>query len=436
MTALFDILLAILIVASLPVCFLRPWIGSALWWWVSFMNPHQLATGFLFNGRFASLIAVATLAGLLVTAERYRLPRCRELYLLIALWGFCGLTTAVAALNPEIARWRLLVLSETLVMTFVVLALFQDRYKLTVLMWATALSLGWYAVAGAVWILCTGEVRDLPGPVDSTIRNNNDLAAALVAIAPFFVILGSRAQRLVRYAAFSIFAAVVVAILGTHSRAALLAIATVLMLILLGWRRQWRALALAAVAFAAFLLCTSPQKFAARVGTIGKFQQEPSAAMRPKSWYVALRLGLDHPLLGAGFRPFSRAAYERYIPGYSDDHDAHNIFLQVFAEHGFPGLILYTLLIASTLTTLWRNARRPRTDPGAGWIQDYAWMILIGLAGYLVAGQFHCLSYREILFHLLALAMIVDALARAPGHVIPIVSPHTPALRYWFDKRA
>jgi probable O-glycosylation ligase (exosortase A-associated) len=423
---MFAVILVAFILASLPICFLWPWIGSGLWWWVSFMNPYELATGFGYKGWFGSLISVATVAGAVMTTQRYRLPRSPQLYLLLALWAWCGFTTAVAAINPR-AWARLLILSQILATSIVVVALFQERRKLTALLWVTALSLGSYATTGALWMLRTPEAERLDGPWHSQLQNNNDLAAALVALAPFFVFLGHGSpRRWLRYAALVVFGAMVVAILGTYSRASFLAFCV--LLVALGWWRQWRAVAVACAAWIVFLSFTSPAKWLARIASIGVYWTDASAVARFDTWYVALRVGLDHPILGAGFRPFSEAMYQRYIPGYHGYRDAHNMFLQVFAEHGFPGLMIYTALVVSTLLTLWRTARHPVT-PATGWIHDYARMLLLGLACYLVAGTFHCLSYREIFFHLLVLGIIVDTLARAPGHAVEKV--HRSAREPW-----
>ena len=409
-----DLFIAFCVAASLPLCFFWPWFGGVVWGWLGFLYPERLTTGRVLDVPFVGLVIGATLAGLARARHRYPWPRSREFYLLLALWAFCGLTTAVAAVYPERAWWGWLELSRIVVLILVVMALCQERHKLTALMWATALSVGSYATYGAVWVLLTHGANPLYGPRASDIENNNDFAATLVAILPFFVFLGrALPQRWLRRGALVLFAAMVIAILGTYSRAAVLALGIVLLL--LGVFRQWHALAAACMAFAVFLLCTVPQTWVARVETIRTYDQEHSAAMRPKEWYVALHLGLDHPLLGAGFRPFSPEAYERYIPGYSDYHDAHNLFLQVFAEHGFPGLALYTALIVATLATLSRIARRAAAEPGGEWMQNSARMLQIGLAGYIVDGMFHCLSYRAVFFDLLAFAMMLDALARAPG---------------------
>ena len=409
-----DVFVAACVVASLPLCFWWPGFGGVVWGWLGFLYPTRLTIGLVGDVPCVWLVIAATLAGLARTDARYPWPRSRELSLLLALWAFCALTTAVAALHPERAWWRLFDLSRILLFILVVIAVCQERRRLTALMWATALSLGAYAVCGALWVLITRGINPLYGPHASDIENNNDFGAALVAILPFFVFLPSPVSpRWLQRGALVLFGATVVAILGTYSRGAMLALAVVLAL--LAALRQWRAVAVAAAAWAVFLVGTVPQTWVARAASIATYRQDPTASMRPKEWYVALRIGLDHPWLGAGFRPFGADMYERYLPGYSDYHDAHNLFLQVFAEHGFPGLALYTALIVATFATLSRVARRAAGEAGAEWLLRAARMVQIALAGFIVDGMFQCLSYRALFFDLLALSMMLDALARAPG---------------------
>src|SRR6185503_5158525 len=96
-----DVLLTVLIVATLPVCALRPWIGMLVFAWLGYMNPHRLLDGFAYDMPYSKMVAVATLGGLLVTRERYPLPRTREVYLLAALWVMFVCSTVFAALQPE-----------------------------------------------------------------------------------------------------------------------------------------------------------------------------------------------------------------------------------------------------------------------------------------------------------------------------------------------
>jgi probable O-glycosylation ligase (exosortase A-associated) len=423
-----DVVVLVSLIAGVPFCFFFPWAGAMLWGWDGFLLPNRLARSQVVGTYYGWMLPLAALAGLAVSGKRHSLPRSREMYLLLALWAFCGLTTAVA-IYPERAWVHLIELSRILAMILVVIALSQDRRTLTILMWATAVPLGCYAVGGVVWLMLTGGAHPLYGPRAADVENNNDLAAALIAVLPFFVFLARGApRRWMAYGALGLFGASIVAILGTYSRAAVIAL--VVVLVALALCRQWRALAIAAAAWLVFVSIAPQKKWYARVDTIRTYQQDSSAVKRLSSWYVALRLGLDHPLFGAGFRPFSPETYQRYIPGYSDYHDAHNHFLQVLAEHGFIGLAIYTALIASTLATLWRMARPP-PQPGAEWVQDYSRMLLIGLLAFIVDGMFHCLSYRTIFFDLLALSIIVDAVARAPAHVVAPVRGGASELTPW-----
>src|SRR5215475_3663731 len=59
-----DTLVSAIIFASLPVCFIRPWVGILVWSWIGYMNPHKLTWGFATNMPFGQLVAVATLCGL------------------------------------------------------------------------------------------------------------------------------------------------------------------------------------------------------------------------------------------------------------------------------------------------------------------------------------------------------------------------------------
>jgi len=422
-----DTAVLLLVLASVPLGLASPWAGAVIFGWLGFLLPTRVVHGEAFGLTLGWLPVAAAVAGLARSRWRAPLPRSREMLLLLAFWAFCGLTTATAV-NPERSLRWLLELSRILVMVLVVMSLSRRRRVLEALMWLTALALAWYALGGAAWVLATGGAEPLYGPRGSNILNNNDLGAALVAVLPFFAFLAPHTPRpWMRHAALVPFALVVVATLGTYSRGALLSL--LLVFVLLAAWRQGRALAVAALAVAVFLSFTSPRKLLERADTIRTFRQEESASMRLEEWYVAFRLGLDHPLLGAGFRPFNAEVYKRYVPDSTDRNDAHNLFLQVFAEHGFPGVALYAALLVSTFATLWRLARAEAGDADAAWRRDAARAVLVGLAAYVLDGQFQCLSYRVNYFELLALAILLDTLpapAPLPGRVPGASLAHPP----------
>jgi probable O-glycosylation ligase (exosortase A-associated) len=377
----------------------------------------------------AKMVAAATLAGLLVTRERYALPRTREVALLGALWVTFVCSTLFVAFQPQAAWEKLVEISKILLMTIATIVLFQDRRKLTALLLVIAFSIGIYAVAGGLWNLYSGFAERLYGPPESAIGDNNALGFALTMVVPLFVLLrGQVANIWLRRALLATFAFSIVAIFATYSRGALIGLCIALPLTLvLTWKKDVPVV-VAAVA-ACLVIYMTPRQWVERMQTITPtvYKDDSSGSKRMKSWYVAFRLGLDHPLLGAGFRPFEPEVYERYLPGYWDNHDAHNHYLQVFAEHGFTGLILFTALLVSLFLNLYRIGRATRGDPQKQWIGDAAGFIGASLVAYVVGGMFLNMSYFDLFYQLVAVVLILQKAAGAKGS--EIAEPQEPLLQ-------
>lgn len=410
-----DFLVTGVIFALLPACFFSPWIGVLVWSWIGYMNPHRLTWSFAYTMPFAQMVAIATLSGLLFTKDRMPLPRRREVYLLLTLWGVF-LASTFNALHPDPAWEQLTKVSKILLMTFVTLLLFQDRRKLRVLFYVIALSIGFFGLKGGIWAVATGGANSVLGPPGSFIEGNTDLGLALNMVLPILLLLSRDERRpWLRYLLRATFGFSIIAVLFTYSRGAVLGLAVVLPLMLLKSRIRLAIipLALVAVLFGKPLIeSVMPAPWLERMGTIGTPEEDASASMRLNAWRVAYLLALDHPLLGAGFRPFSPEVYLRYSPDerWNDNQDAHSIYLQVLAEHGFTGLALYGGLILSTLASLRQIVRRSRRDPGERWLGDAARTLEVSLAGFLVSGAFLSISYFDLFFHVIAMTTILRLL--------------------------
>jgi len=423
-----DTLLTVLVVATLPVCFVRPWVGILVFAWIGFMNPHRLLDGFAHEMPYAKMVAGTTLAGLLFTRQRYALPRTREVYLIVALWVTFVCSTVFAALQPQSAWEKLTEISKILLMTGVTMVLFQDRRKLTILLLVIGFSFGYLAVTGGLWSLYSGFEERLYGPWSSAIGDNNALGYALTIVVPIFALLRRQvANKWIRGALLACFGLSIVAVFATYSRASLIGLCVSLPLTLALTRRKDVPLLLATAA-ACLAIYATPRQWKERMQTITPtvYRDDGSGSKRMKSWYVAVRLGLDHPVLGAGFDPFAPEVYERYLPGYWDYHDPHNHFLQVFAEHGVPGLLLFTGLLVSLFLTLLRTARATRGDPERQWIRDTALFTGVSLIAYVVGGMFLDMPYFDLFYQLVAVIVILHKAAQAPGNVI--AEPEQPLL--------
>lgn len=140
-------------------------------------------------------------------------------------------------------------------------------------------------------------------------------------------------------------------------------------------------------------------------------------------------MALDRPITGYGFRPFSREMYLRYDPDYGPrSGDAHSIFFQVLAEHGFAGLGLYCFLILSVLLTLRRVRRFSRGREDLSWANNYSQMVQASIFAYLANGAFLSMSYFDLFYALVAITVLLERLVfvRQPeGQPVSAAIAHT-----------
>lgn len=405
-----DIFVTTIVLGSLPSCFVRPWIGVLVWAWLGYMNPHRLGWGFAYDMPFAQIVAAVLLAGLLVTKERSLLPNLRETGLLIALWIVFFFSTLFAVYPAE--AWTMLnKVSKILFMTFVTMILFQDRIKLQALVWVITLSLGFFGLKGGVWGILTGGGGHVLGPPGSFIAGNTEIGLALNMILPMIIFLRRDVTQVwLRHFLLAMFGFTVIAILLTHSRGALLGLIAVLACLFLKSRAKFVFILLVCVSIPV-ALTTLPENWFGKMETISTYEEDTSAMGRIEAWEMATQLALDRPLLGAGFRCFTPEMYEYYFPGaFRKGVDAHSIFFQVLAEHGFGGFAVYVGLILSTLLSLRQMVRKSRNDPALHWIYNYSQMLEISLVGYIVSGAFLSRSYFDLFYHIIAIVICMKKL--------------------------
>lgn len=411
-----DLAVTCVIMGLLPFCLSRPWIGILTWSWIGYMNPHRLTWGFAYDLPFGTIVMLATVVGLAFTRDKKGLPNAVEVYLLLAMWGWF-LVTTIFAFYPDDAWIQFTKVSKILVGIMFTLLLLQDARKVRALVWVIALSIGFFGVKGGIFSIMTGVQHQVLGPPDSFIAGNTEIGLALNMVIPLIIFLQrseTRAWR--RRLLFAAAMLCIIASLGTYSRGALIGLAVVVPLVFLKSRARLVLLPLLAIAIIV-LPSVMPTRWLQRMGTIETYDQDLSANQRLNSWYVARQLAKDYPIMGGGFRTFSKDFYELYLPGYTyagSEHDAHSIYFQVLAEHGFTGLALFIGLIFSTLMSLRRLVRRTRGEPSQQWICSCAQMLEVSVLAYAASGAFLSMSYFDLFYHLVAITVILKMLVKVP----------------------
>ena len=112
-------------------------------------------------------------------------------------------------------------------------------------------------------------------------------------------------------------------------------------------------------------------------------------------------MALQHPLVGGGYGIFSL----NKKPGEDGYLEAHNIFFEVIAQHGFIGLALFVSLIAASYRSCSTVRRLTANNEELAWAQDLAGMLQISLVVFVAGGTFISIATSPFLFDLVPLVI-------------------------------
>ncbi len=146
---------------------------------------------------------------------------------------------------------------------------------------------------------------------------------------------------------------------------------------------------------------------------------------------TGLRMVQAHPLTGIGagnFKPLSR----NFGHLVEDPGVAHNTYIEVAAELGIPGLMLFGAILFSAFQTLAR-VRRAARDSGPALIYHVSEAIQVGLTGGLVAIFFLSAEYQKLLWLMVFLTMCLPAIAAEATSDLSSPDPLNYRTSFFFD---
>lgn len=253
----------------------------------------------------------------------------------------------------------------------------------------------------------------------------NDFATLITTAMPlglYFVI--ARQRPLLRVLATLGLAILAVGLIKSGSRGGFLALLAVTAFVLLAFTSvpaRTRAVALVIILVVAGT--TASDKYWAQMQTIIHPDQDynsTSDAGRLKIWKRGLGYMADYPVLGVGIGNFPTA--EGTISPLAKRQErglgvrwgaAHNSFVQVGAELGVPGVLLFVGVIVTVFRSLRRVARR-RAQAGRApdEVARLAQGLMAALVGFVVGAFFLSLGYADMLCVLVGLAVAFVKTAR------------------------
>jgi len=131
-------------------------------------------------------------------------------------------------------------------------------------------------------------------------------------------------------------------------------------------------------------------------------------------WENGWEMMLDYPLTGVGYFNFI-PYYNRHYPGdalFGGAELPHNIFVQVGTDTGFPGLIVFLLIIFYCLVATYRISK---SNPDSNIAKPIAAGLGMGVFGYVMAGQFVTVAYYPFIWvHLAFIVCLTSVLKTSP----------------------
>lgn len=420
-----------------PITFWSPHIGVLLWIWTAFISPGELLYGFMAAVPYNRIIAVATVATLLVSQERKRFY-VDGTAVLLCLLALVATISALTPIVPSDSGWELYEkLLKILVLVFVISGVMWSRYRLHATILAVCLAFGFDGVSEGLKFLVTGGGHKILGK--ASIGDNNHWALAILMTMPLLLYAFKYSSwKFAKLCFFAVFALCVVAVIGSFSRGAFLGLIVFALMFLKSSKRKFATFALIAIG-GVLVYSLAPDSWFNRVDTINTAAagEDGSFTGRVIAWKISMLIALDHPLTGGGFHAVQRYSnwmhYRDLIGAFDfiptappglEPKAAHSIYFEILGDLGFVGLGLFLLLIATALRNARLLRRYARRDLRQQWAADLGSMLQVSIVIYCVSGAAVSMAYFET-FYVLVIVLsrlrrtVEETMAEDPAQPAP-----------------
>jgi O-antigen ligase len=269
------------------------------------------------------------------------------------------------------------------------------------------------------------------GAVGGMFKNPNDLALNMVAVLPLAAVFIVRPISPVKRGVAALGALLMLfAVVATQSRAGTVGLVAMVLVLAANIVKRKPGVVFAAALAGMLMLPLLPSSYWERIASITdkNLDQTGSREARSRLLRESYDAFLAHPLTGVGAGQF-----KNYDPDGREEawREAHNVVLQVAAELGISGLMIFGFLLARGVSAPIQTRRLlRRLDTGEGrqrkhiavpaldprereFFTTHAEMLSAALAGWFVCALFASVAYHWTFYYLLALAIVPREYLRA-----------------------
>lgn len=415
-----------ILLAILPLVFMRPFFGLCVYYVVSLLQPKFLCWRDDFQD--ALLVGVPFVIGAIALGVKHvqtlpdrdvtgrikgvitkivRSPLFEPSWF-VALGAlliiYISVTRLIVPFPLEHTSIQFRSLCKVFLVTVLLTGLVTDSRRFRILFLVIALATAFWAIKGGLKVVLIG-----PHQVYGKSYDNNLFALTSVMTLPMIFYFGLSVKQARWRTVLLVFAALMcLSIIGSRSRAGFVAFGIVLVCMAWGSRYRLRALFGVFLVVAAVVTMSS-KEVTDRIDSILAYRDDRSARSRFHTWEVAKELVKQSPLIGVGFNNFE-LAQNRYFGGRKA---AHNIFLQNLSELGMLGHPLWLLIVFGSMISLFVFMRRSRRLPAdMRWVYYCSRGLLLGMLGFCLHGMFHNEEYLELMFAMIGLSIALQAVTK------------------------
>jgi len=311
-----------------------------------------------------------------------------------------------------------------LVLYFLVVNLVKTRKKLLIMIWGLvilgtiACFIGLFQHAHGIGInYGEGFIR-----IRGTALDPNDYAMHLVILIPFVVgLICTSRNYIIKLGLVGALGIFVLNIIYTYSRGGFVSLAFVVGASVLWFGFKFKKQLLAIISLGVVFLIMLPfvpEKYIERSKTVFDLS-DPAIIARLDTWKIGLEMMREEPLRGIGLGVFKYEYIERAFTSGAVETKAalfaHNAYIQIGAETGMIGLLLFILILFFSWIDL-KDAEKNFQDKGDSVLSCLSLSIRMGLLGYMVSAIFLTQAFLTMLWIILPMAVVMRTLSTELYH--------------------
>lgn len=346
-----------------------------------------------------------------------------------------SMMTQTVAVRPDVGWLWIDFLGRLFLASMMMMTLVTTERRLAGVIAVIAGSLAFHAAKAGLAFVLGGGVRFADGLAGAFV-DNNGYALGTVMIIPLLIAAGQGAGfiyngRWLPWIERAVWAAVplcVFAVIGTYSRGGFVSLAAAALAFVLLQRRPFTAVAgLVGAVGIVLMLVPIPQSYLDRLQTIQTYKDtgEESALSRWHFWAVGLRMVQEHPL-GIGLRQYEQA-YDKFDFSngkYGHHRAVHNSHVQVLAEIGYPGAIVWVGMFGYAFYTCFRVRRRSKDESLDPKVRRFLWTtangLMVSMFAFVVGGAFLSLALNDVTWLTFGMVGALGRVAARPSEAVAV----------------